>query len=226
MIISVHIPKTAGTSFNFDLAQVFGHRLLRDYGDWPESTSPEGAAHNERCRADMLADAERIGRQYDAIHGHFVAAKYAGVFPITALVTMVRDPYQHAVSTYEHATRVSASPHPGFRLFKEARMTLLDFIEAFPNHQALYFGGMSVEEFAIVGVTERYRQTVALFEAVFGVAMPGQSARQNVNPGKRGVEYEIAPEARRAIERCRPEDIALYRHGCERFAKLCSAYGV
>jgi hypothetical protein len=85
---------------------------------------------------------------------------------------------------------------------------------------------MSVEDFAIVGVTERYQQTVALFEALFGIAMPRQSARQNVNPSKRGGEYEIAPEVRRAIERCRPEDIALYRHGCERFAKLCSAYGV
>jgi hypothetical protein len=226
MIVSVHIPKTAGTSFNYDLAQVFGQRLLRDYGDWPESTTPEGTLHNERCRADMLADAERIGQQYDAIHGHFTASKYAGVFPVTALVTMVRDPYQHAVSTYEHARRVSASPHPGFRLFKEARMSLLDFIEAFPNHQALYFGGISVEDFAIVGVTERYQQTIALFEALFKIAMPRHSARQNVNPDKPGLEYEIAPEVRRAIERCRPEDIALYRQACERFGKLCWAYGV
>jgi hypothetical protein len=226
MIVSVHIPKTAGSSFLHDLSQVFGARLLADHGDWPESTTPESVAHNERRRAEMLADAERIGQRYDAIHGHFVAPKYAGVFPVTALVTMVRDPYQQTVSTYEYASRITESSHPGFRLFTEARMTLLDFIEAFPNHQSLYFGGMSVDDFAMIGVTERYRQSVALFEAVFGVTMPREEARQNVNPNKPGVEYEIAPEVRRAIERTRAEDIALYRRACERFAKLCSRYGV
>ena len=113
MIVSVHIPKT-GTSLRHDLAQVFAARLLADYEDWPESTTPEGVAHNERRRAEMLADVERIGEQYDAIHGHFVAGKYARVFPVTALVTMLRDPYQHAVSTYEHALRTTDLPRRNF----------------------------------------------------------------------------------------------------------------
>jgi hypothetical protein len=225
MIVSVHIPKTAGTSFHRELAQVFGDRLLADYGDWPESTSPETAAHDERRRAGMLADVVSIGERYDAIHGHFVARKYAGVFPVTALVTFVRDPYQHAVSTYEHGARVTESTHPDFRHFKETRMTLLDFIEAYPNHQALYVGGMPLEDFAMIGVTERYEQSVALFEAIFGIAMPRANTRQNANPAKPGAEYEITPDVRRAVERSRPEDIALYRRSCERFAKLCSTYG-
>jgi hypothetical protein len=225
MIVSVHIPKTAGMSLKYDLAQVFGARLLFDYADWPESTTPESVAHNERCGADMLADVERIGEQYDAIHGHFVAGKYAGVFPVTTLVTMMRDPYQHAVSTYEHAVRTTDSPHPGFRLFREARITLLDFIEAFPNHQALYFSGMSLDDFAMIGVTERYQQSVALFEAIFGIPMPRDTV-ENVNPSKHGTEYEIAPEVRRAVERSRAEDVALYHHARERFAKLSSTYGV
>ena len=226
MIVSMHIPKTAGTSFNHDLARVFGPRLLADYEDWPESATPESVAHNERRRAEMLADVDAIGERYDAIVGHFVARKYAGVFPVTAIVTMVRDPYQQAVSQYEHAARVTHSPHPGFRLFKEARMTLLDFIEAFPNHQALYFGGMPLEDFAMVGISERYDRSIALFEAIFGITIPRAAVRHNVNPAKHGAEYAIAPEVRRAIERSRQEDIALYRQACERFEKVCSAYGV
>jgi hypothetical protein len=226
MIVSVHIPKTAGTSFHYDLAQVFGARLLDDYGDWPETTTREAAAHKERRRAEMLADVETIVERYDAIHGHFVARKYAGVFPVTSLVTMVRDPYQHAVSTYEHAARETDSPHPSFRVFKEARMTLLDFIEAFPNHQSLYFGGMSLEDFAMIGVSERYEQSIALFETIFGITLPRARVRQNVNPAKSAAEYPITPEVRRAVERNRAEDIALYRHACESFAKRCSKHGV
>jgi hypothetical protein len=226
MIVSVHIPKTAGTSFNGDLGHVFGARLLADYEDWPEIPTPEAAVHNERNRAAVVAGAESIGERYDAIYGHFVAGKYAGVFPLTALVTMVRDPYQHAVSTYEHAMPVAASPHPGHRLITERRMTLLEFIEAFPNHQALYVGEMPLEDFAMIGVTERYEQSVALFEAVFGISMPRTTIRQNTNPAKRGREYEITPEVRRAVERFRAEDIRLYRQAGERLTKLCSAYGV
>jgi hypothetical protein len=84
MIVSIHIPKTAGTSLQDDLTQIFGDRLLRDYDDWPESTTPEATANNERRRAAMLADAGLITERYDAIHGHFLAGKYAGVFPIGA----------------------------------------------------------------------------------------------------------------------------------------------
>jgi Sulfotransferase family len=225
VIVSVHIPKTAGTSFGSNLAQVFGPRLLSDYDDWPESATPEAVDHNERNRAAMLATTAAIGERYDAIHGHFVATKYAGVFPATALVTFVRDPYQHAVSTYEHATRTDDSPHPGFRLFKEARMTLLDFIEAFPNHQSLYLRGVPIDDLAMIGLAERYEQSVALFEAMFDISMP-HGTRQNVNPAKHGAEYEITPEVRRAVERSRAEDIALHRQARERFAQLSSKYGV
>jgi hypothetical protein len=226
MIVSIHIPKTAGKSFQYDLTQVFGDRLLPDYDDWPESTTPEATAHNERRRAAMLADAGMLTERYDVIHGHFLAGKYAGVFPVTALVTMVRDPYQHAVSTYEHAARSSDIPHPGFHDFKQQRMTLVDFIEAFPNHQSLYLGGTALEDLAMIGLTERYEQSVALFGAIFSRTMPRAIIRKNVNPAKEGIVYEITPDVRRAVERSRAEDIALYRKAGERLAKLCSTYRV
>lgn len=141
MIVSVHIPKTAGTSFRYHLAQVFGNRVLDDYGDWPEVTTPEGIVRQERRRAEMLAEAAETAELYDVIHGHFAGRKYVGAFPVTHFVPMVRDPYQHAVSTFEHASRETNSPHPGFRTFKEERMTLLDFVAAFPDHQAVYSRG-------------------------------------------------------------------------------------
>ncbi len=226
MIVSVHIPKTAGRSFQHDLAQTFGDRLLADYGDWPELTTPEATAHNERRREAMLAEAGSIADRYDAIHGHFTARKYANAFPVTALVTFVRDPYQHALSSYEQAVRLVDVPHPGHRRFKETRMTLLDFIEAFPDHQSAYLGGTPLEELAMIGLTERYAQSVALFESIFGIAMPRAKVRRNVNPAKYGTAYEISPDVRRAVERHRAEDIALYRRARERFAKLCAAHGV
>jgi hypothetical protein len=80
MIISVHIPKTAGTSFGEDLNGAFGARLFADYGDWPEVATPEGQAHNEQRRAEVLARLDEIAGRFDAIHGHFTAGKYLNVF--------------------------------------------------------------------------------------------------------------------------------------------------
>ena len=179
MIVSIHIPKTAGTSFKSDLSRVFGDRLLHDYDDWPESTAPGASARHERNRAAVVAEAGAIAERYDAIHGHFLAGKYRGVFPVTALVTMVRDPYQHAVSTYEEAARRGDSPHPGFRRFKEEGMTLVDLIEAIPNHQSFYLGTTPLEDLAMIGLTERYEQSVALFGAIFGITMPRAVTRKN-----------------------------------------------
>jgi hypothetical protein len=226
VIISVHIPKTAGTSFLKDLSEVLGPRLLDDYGDWPETATAEGRAHRDQRRAEVLACADRYVQQYDAIHGHFTARKYVDVFAEPALVTFVRDPYQHAISTHEHATRLAHSPHPDHRTVKEQNMTVVNLVEAFPNHQALYLDGIPIDEFAMVGLAERYEQSVALFEAIFGITMPRVSARRNANPAKQTDEYAIPPEVRQAVDRHRAEDVDLYRRASERFDALCAAYGI
>lgn len=226
MIISVHIPKTAGISFREELTKVFGERVLWDDGDWPESDTSEARANNDRRRAQMLAAADAYSARYDAIHGHFTARKYLGVFPVTEMVTWVRDPFQHAVSTYEHAVRDAQIAHPAHRAFKEQQMTAVDLIEAIPNHQSLYLAGIPLDEFAMVGLTERYEQSVALFETFFGIAVPHPRERLNVNPSRQGAEYEIPPAVRKAVERYRAEDLEMYRRATERFDTQCAAYGI
>ena len=103
---------------------------------------------------------------------------------------------------------------------------MTDLIAAVPNHQSLYLGDTSLDDLAMIGLAERYAQSVALFEAVFGITMPRAAVRQNVNPAKHVAEYQITPEVRRAVDRSRAEDVALYRRARERFERLCAAYGV
>lgn len=78
----------------------------------------------------------------------------------------------------------------------------------------------------MIGLSERYEQSVALFEAIFGITMPRAKEWQNTNPVKDDLAYEISPELRRAVEQNRAADIELYREASERFSKLCSKYGV
>ena len=49
-IISVHIPKTAGSSFLAGLQSVFGERLLLDYSDRPLDGTPSARWRRLRTR--------------------------------------------------------------------------------------------------------------------------------------------------------------------------------
>ncbi len=227
MIISVHIPKTAGTSFRCDLRAAFGARLLEDYGDWTEVTTAEAEAHNGRRHAAMLAESASYAERFDVIHGHFSADKYRDVFPDGRLVTFVRDPYQHAMSSYEHAVRETRPiAHPSYRAFRERNMTMADLIEAVPDHQSRYFASVPVDEFAMIGLTERYEASIALFERMFGITMPRVRDLRNANPNRPSTAYAIPAELRTAVERHRAADLEIYRRAAERFDALCGAYEV
>jgi hypothetical protein len=226
MIVSVHIPKTAGRTFQHDLAVAFGPRLLADYGDLVESDTPEARAHDSLRRAEMHAQSASIREHFDVIHGHFTARKYADAFPDAALVTFVRDPYQHALSSFHHAQRSRELPHPDIQRFHQDRMSLEELLEAHPNHQSRYLADVPLDDFAMVGLTERYAKSVALFESISGRPMPRSRLRRNVNPRKDAEFYEVSAAVRRAVDRRRPADVELYRLARARFAALCAAHGV
>lgn len=220
MILSVHIPKTAGRSFQVYLQDVFGPRLMNDYGDWVEIKTKEGVDHDERRRLDMLSRIVRIRTDFDAIHGHYLPSKYANDVADPRILAFVRDPYQHAISSYHHAVRHEAGTHAAQHLFNDKRMTLVDLIEAFPNHQASYLSGLAVEDLAMVGITEAYERSVALFQVVFGIETRPGVEWQNVNPMQRGKAYKVTDDVRRAVDRYRAEDVALYNRARERFETL------
>jgi len=227
VIISVHIPKTAGRSFHHVLAARFGDRLLDDNGDFPESMTAESVAHRRETRARVIAEAGSIAQRYDAIHGHFTADKYAGIFPDGRFTTMMRDPYQQAISTFAHARRLKTptlSDHPELRKFRDEQMSLIDLIAAYPNHQTMYFGGLDLEEFAMVGISERYDDSLALFERIFDQSLPRATERKNVNPAKTEPAYDVPDEVRRAVDAHRARDLEWYRRACERFARQLREY--
>ena len=224
MLLSVHVPKTGGTSFFESLQNVYGSRVLRHNNDWVEVATPEAVERRQRHRDDLIGDPELFARRFDAVHGHFSARKYFDVFRNARLVTFVRDPFQHAVSCYEFAVRSDALGHPGHDAFKSRSLSIVELIEMYPDHQSMYVDDLPLEAFALVAITERYAESLALFERMAGATIPRHDTRANVNPGRRpdGV-YAISRDVRRAVERHRARDIELYRRAAERFEQLRKA---
>jgi hypothetical protein len=227
MILSLHVPKAAGNSFRALLQTQFAERLMLDYGDWAGCRVPEAI---ERCNIRTLRMRSRrdeLRRRYDAIHGHFVADKYSGLFPNADFVAFLRDPYQQAASHYCFLLRNPQREHPEEKIFHEARMTLHDYLrwDAFRNHQSQYFGSLSIDDFAMVGLSEEFYRSVDLFNSIFGCELRGESFL-NVNPDQEGAAYRIDDDVRKAVERYRAADIDLYRRAKEIFARQVALVGV
>jgi len=227
MIIAVHIPKTAGTSFRQRMARSFGSRMLHDYGDSVGLNTPAAETWRAIRMAKLRARRDELLRNYDLIYGHFVADKYVGLFPTTHFVGFFRDPYQQILSLYYFIMRppVNGYVHPLVQRFRELRPTLMDFIEAAPNIQSTYLGRISIDDFTIVGLTEQYERSVVVFETVFDCKLPVDLEHINVNPHQGGRPYAIEQAVRDAIDRHSPADVDLYVRARERFSSLAIRFG-
>ncbi|HEY0292016.1 MAG TPA: hypothetical protein VGC51_06715 [Hansschlegelia sp.] len=176
MIFSVHIPKTAGTSFRNALKERYGEKLACFYGANDPATHPL-----LRVRRNALAS--RIPALEDAgvevLHGHYPLSlvKSAIIDPSRQVITWVRDPIDRVVSHYsfikERPTKWAFDQE-----IKSGQLSLLAFAKKRPirNIATRYLSGFSPDELAFVGVSERFELGLAL---LFGDEAPHLSRRYN-----------------------------------------------
>ena len=213
MLISVHLAKTAGTSFAAALESHFKQRLLRDYGDYPIDTprlkrNAMAVLNNSKV---LLNGLEHV----DCIHGHFLPVKYWGLArrrPAT-FVTWMREPVERLVSFY-HFWRRNYDPTGGKALpnrVVEENWSLERFCLApeLRNYYSQFLWRFPFERFAFVGITECFEEDLDYFGRTFlGVRLP--PLRENANPSQTGERYELDPEFRRRVEKYHAQDLQLY----------------
>jgi hypothetical protein len=197
----------------------FGSRIMLDYGDWAGFNTPQANARRAERERNMRARRDELVENYDAIHGHFVADKYVGLFPDPKFVAFFRDPYQQAIAHYYFLERNPQRPHPEEKIFHERGMSLMEYLEwdAFYNYQSQFMGSLSIDDLAFVGLSEDYEASLSMFEAMFGIAL--EVKYENVNPHRQADGYHIEPEVRKAVNKYRPADVELYERAKERFAQ-------
>ena len=227
MIISVHIPKTGGSTFRKLLKRAFGPRLLLDYGDWAGFKTQEAMARRAMRRDEKRRQHDALARDFDIIHGHFEADKYADLFPQTQYVAFFREPYQQALSNYQYLQRHPELDHPAIRLFHDNKMSLEDYLrcEALSNPQTQLLGKVPLDDFAMIGMTEQYSRSIALFNSAFGTRLVREDTA-NVNPDRTGISYDVSPAQRKLIETYRAPDLDLYARATEKFARQTATHGV
>lgn len=222
MIISVHIPKTAGTSLGAGLRERFGERLLEDYTDRPLSDTPEDVARRAAARVEVRENGADLIERYDAVHGHFIADKYECLSDTTRFCVILRDPVDRVVSHYRQWTELPNPVNAMSRKVIEEGLDLPSFaaLAGQATLYGLFLGKMPLERFAVVGLTEAYEETLRLFEAVTGVAVPPREDNVAVD------KSSLTTVERQALAAAQPENMRLYDTARRRFEDLCRRHGI
>jgi len=224
MLISIHLPKTAGSSLGTTLKEWFGNRLLLDYGDLIGDESAQSMTHRAKRKTAMLGKVSAISTAFDAIHGHFYAHKYFDALPSADFAVLMRDPFSRIPSYYEYLKRCHHHRNPLVVAIRESEMSLDEFIRwnYMRNLCSRLLYPLNVEKLWFIGIQEQYDQSLQLLAAMLSRKAPDKLARVNTNPESR--TYALTAGQRQSIEDNHSEDINLYRRAQDRFASLTSAY--
>jgi hypothetical protein len=218
MLISVHLPKTAGSSFGTSLRDHFGDRLYGDYRDTPLNTPP----FRRRVLA-ALRNAAIIGRRFpdvDCIHGHFLPIKYQLVRATrhVRFVTWLRDPVERLASHY-HFWRRSYDPETSLPLHRRVVEENWSFDRFFrsPEMRNVYtqfLWGFPLSNFEFIGITEHYDEDFLFFTGAFlGTSL---SPHHVLASSDRADSVHVTdPRLRAEIEQVHHRDMALYRRALE-----------
>ena len=205
MIVSIHVPKCAGTSFRRILTEICGARIWFNYGT---------IFSREQARPELVPPGTRF------IHGHFLADAFDGLFPSRRLLTWVRHPVDRLVSNYHHFLRSPDMRDDCCRALHERGLSLRQFadLEWMRNEASRYLAGKPVRDFEFVGIAERFEESVGRFCRSFGFRNPARIPRENLNPERSGGRYDIDPGDVAYIAERNAADLAWYEEAAERLA--------
>jgi hypothetical protein len=203
MLISVHIPKCAGTSFRHILQALYGENLWTNYG--------QVFTRNQ-------ARPGQIPARTDCIHGHFLADAFDDLYPQRHLLTWVRHPVERVVSNYYHFLRSPDMRDDCCRRLFEERLSLRQFAELdwMRNEATRYLAGKSPDEFAFIGVAESFTDSLAVFAQTFGWHCHLPARRENSNPTRLGERYELRSGDDAHIRELNAADLTWYQETVER----------
>jgi hypothetical protein len=226
MLISVHMPKTAGTSFLNSLQKVFGERLLQHYSTPPDSTYMSDRAALLKYKFGVIWKGRKIVRRYDAIHGHFVPETFSFLPGPKQFCVFLREPVDRTISHYLYWEKMGPLQIPRHSVLDHVvrnHLTLNDFaaLPEIVNYYSTYLGRMSLEKFDFVGLQEEYNTSLCLFEKIFGVKL--EEYRDNV-VNREQYEHILSSVDLAKLRLAQAKNREVYDQARRRFDLLCSQY--
>jgi hypothetical protein len=206
MLVSVHIPKCAGTSFRHILRDIYRDALWLNYGT---------IFIRDHARPELLPQG------VECIHGHFFADAFDDLIPDRTLVTWLRHPVERVVSNYHHFLRSPDMRDDCCRVLYERKLTLVQFAELdwMRNEATRYLAGKPLSAFEFVGIAERFTESLTEFTHRLGFSCPVAPRRENTNPERTTERYALSSRDYDAIARLNETDMPMYEEALARFVR-------
>jgi hypothetical protein len=168
-LVSIHIPKTAGTSFRLSLQSIYGKRSVIRLDVRPN--------RDEVWVNEKRYHRHHLPRRTHVIHGHFSPtglAKYFDVSEAIPVITWLRDPVERVISHYFYLAKMLVAqikPHrDSLDLLKPLQRSLLEYAQL-PlscNQMSHFLEGAALDQFKFVGFVESYNHDLQRLSQVLG----------------------------------------------------------
>ena len=215
MLVSLHIPKAAGSSFALSLKEYYGTSFIPDYNDIPLNTNPA----KRKSQALIQSGLNRI-RHFTGdtcIHGHFLPLKYKYVVsskPVT-YITWFREPAERLASQYyymiRHYNPSKAQKRPMLKRIVEEKWTLEQFCfsKEFKNSYSQFLWGFDIKSFDFIGIVEHYESDLEYFSQQF-LSRNLIAHQENTNSDKKNKSYFDDDNLKKAVQKFHNTDTELY----------------
>jgi hypothetical protein len=227
MFISIHIPKTAGTTLAYIFDYGSGRRIMYDYKDDYSNATMDDPDW-------WQVHKPFIERQFDFVHGHFFYSKYADLFPDADYLVCLRHPVERIISQFNHVV-AEANPHDWqYRTIVEHALDVGDYaaFDGVRDAQARHLEGRAIEDYEFVFLSETLSLSLKAFQQHYDFGrqdpyMPGTAANGALPKiNARSDKLPVTQAQREKVYAAAEEDVVLYRRGTERAQALIREAGL
>jgi len=205
-LISLHIPKTAGTSFRTVLKSVYGEDQVAMFN----------IEVNGMIRMNDRSYQEKDLPKVRVIHGHFVYDSLRKKFELPEdhkLITWVRDPVKRVISNFYYLEsriiELLDEQRNNLDILSKLQRTLIEFARAEinRNRQVKFLSGSHLEDYDFVGISEFFDQEVSRLSAVLKWKGVPEIPHHNKTPER---ATHLSNEIVEEIQALNAEDTQLY----------------
>lgn len=208
-LISIHLHKTAGTSFMEILKQVYGDQQVSSL-----HIDHHGNGLWRAVQDDEEVPLEEIVLQRKVIHGHSSVSslqRFVDLPKGVPIITWLRDPVERVESAYNFASQIYknelSQSHPRLNILNSLKRNVLEYASVAPNRNWMsrMLDGIELEDLYFVGIVEHFEEDVAYLAEKLGW---GNYSIPHIN--RSANRPVLAPHKREAIKAWNKRDVDLY----------------
>ena len=210
-MISIHIPKTAGTSFRNILKEAFGEKNVVRF----DIVKKEKIVLVEQKEVKS----KKLSSKIKVIHGHFNYKHLVEKLEINEdvpVITWLRHPVERVISNYYYlAKRLKdelQEEEKGLNILAKMQKSLIEYarLEMNRNRMSKFLEGISLEQMKFVGIQEHFHEDLLYFGELFGIK-DIKPLEHNITGTKHKIDEAVILE----IEELNSSDMDIYKNGLE-----------